>query len=159
MSSELTTGTMSSLKGIVFAGLMAFAACGPCLATLSRPLPEAEAEANRNFAEQVRVAAAQCAAIKIIVPDGSDITLLSAADKAVVCDIFRRATPVQKYSLVHIWQEQIDICFVAADGSDIMAVSNYDFGCSQTGSLTESGKILLSEADDKRLREILSPYY
>ena len=159
MSSELTTGTMSSLKGIVFAGLMAFAACGPCLATLSHPLPEAEAEANRDFAEQVRVAAAQCTGIKIIAPGAPATALLSAADKAVVCDIFSRAEPVQKYSLMHIWQEQIDICFVAADGSNIMTVSNYDFGCSQTGSLTESGKILLSVADDILLRQILSQYY
>lgn len=133
--------------------------CGPGSAMSAHPLPKAETEANRDYAKQVRTAAAQCTGIKIIAPGAPATALLSAADKAEICDIFSRAEPVQKYSLVHIWQEQIDICFVAADGSDIMTVSNYDFGCSQTGSLTESGKILLSEADDKRLREILSSYY
>lgn len=133
--------------------------CGPGSAMSAHPLPKEETEANRNYAKLVRTAAAQCTGIKIIAPGAPATALLSAADKAEICDIFSRAEPVQKYSLVHIWQEQIDICFVAADGSDIMTVSNYDFGCSQTGSLTESGKILLSEADDKRLREILSSYY
>lgn len=146
------------MKEISIAIFIALAACGPCSAVSARPLPEAEVQTNRAFTEQVRAAAAQCADIKIVAPGYADIAPLSAADKAEVRDIFRRAEPVQNYCLVHIWQEWIDIRFVAADGSNIMTVSNYDFGSAPTGSLTESGKILLSHADDKRLREIICRY-
>lgn len=119
---------------------------------LSRQLPAAEAQANKEFAVRVRKAAQECA--QVLVEGGPHQgSALNAQDKAELCDILNRVQPVQYYHLCSITREWLAIRFKAADGSELMTLSIYDFGNPHT--LTFSTKIWLCKADEKRLFEIL----
>ncbi len=79
---------------------------------------------------------------------------LRAQDKAELCAILNRVQPVQYCHLCNItWGEWRAIRFIAADGSELMTLSIYDF--SNPNTLTHSTKIWLNAADEKRLFEIL----
>ena len=119
---------------------------------LSRQLPAAEAQENKEFAVRVRKAAQECA--QVLVEGGPyQGSALNAQDKAELCDILNRVQPVQYYHLCSVTREWLAIRFKAADGSELMTLSIYDFGNPHT--LTFSTKIWLCKADEKRLFEIL----
>lgn len=120
---------------------------------LSRPLPAAIAQENKDFAERVRQAAQECA--QIVVEGGSNEgSTLRAQDKAELCEILNRVQPVRYCHLCNItWGEWRAIRFIAADGSELITLSIYDFGNPHT--LTHSTKIWLNAADEKRLFKIL----
>lgn len=119
---------------------------------LFRPLPAAQAQENKDFAERVRQAAQECA--QIVVEGGSNKgSTLRAQDKAELCEILNRVQPVRSYHLYSITREWQAIRFIAADGNELMTLSIYDFGNPHT--LTDSTKIWLNAADEKRLFEIL----
>ena len=132
----------------------AFCAVAPAdCEVMSRPLPAAEAQENKEFAARVRQAAQECA--QIMVKGGPyDGSPLSAQDKAELCEILNRVQPVQYYHFCSItWGEWRAIRFTTAEGNELMTLSIYDFGNPHT--LTFDTKIWLNAADEKRLFEIL----
>lgn len=127
-------------------------------------LPTEIINVNKSFAAQVRAAAKCCAAIEIGSFNSIDGQLvftyrkLSSKDRDTVSAIFCKVAPVSQYCLNHIWKDNLEIRFLAADHSVILTLDVQEFGCPHTHTLSESAKISLSQEDEKRLYEIIRAY-